>query len=105
MRWLMTVSVVTLMLLAVIEGADPLEERMKLQVNREVTKNTKYLILKLLSRLLEIDDNLLENGFTSLNPEEAEETSLEERSAVAGIPRREQKAPCKQFFWKTFSHC
>uniref|UniRef100_UPI00398EC3F9 somatostatin-2-like n=1 Tax=Pristiophorus japonicus TaxID=55135 RepID=UPI00398EC3F9 len=101
MKWLMTASVISLLLFVSVEGADPLEERLKLQVNREVTKNRKYLILKLLAGLLEVDDN----GFTSLNPEEADEILLEERSVAAGIPRREQKGPCKLFFWKTFSHC
>ncbi|XP_041063250.1 cortistatin [Carcharodon carcharias] len=105
MKWLMTVSLMSLLLLLNVEGADPLEARMKLQGNREVTKSRKYLLLKLLDGLLETDDNLLENGFTPLNPEEAEETWLEERSVNAGIPRRDQKTPCKLFFWKTFSHC
>ncbi|XP_051894964.1 somatostatin-1B-like [Pristis pectinata] len=101
MKWLMTVSVVSLLLLVGVEGADPLEERMRLQ---ELTKSRKSLILKLLAGLLEIDDHLAEKGFTYSDTEEAE-SSREERSVDAGIPRREQKAPCKLFFWKTFSHC
>ncbi|XP_020390988.2 somatostatin-2-like [Rhincodon typus] len=104
MKWQMTVCLMSLLLLLSVEAADPLEERMKLQVNREVTKSRKYLMLKLLSGLLDPDDNLLENDFTSLSPGE-EESLLEERSVNAGIPRRPQKAPCKLFFWKTFSHC
>ncbi|XP_078095856.1 somatostatin-1B-like [Mustelus asterias] len=102
MKWLMTVSLMSLLFLLSVEGTNPLEERMKLQ---EVTKSKKYLILKLLAGLLENDDNPMENGFTPLKPEELEETLLEERSVNAGIPRREQKTPCKLFFWKTFSHC
>ncbi|XP_072888312.1 centromere protein S isoform X1 [Hemitrygon akajei] len=71
----------------------------------ELTKSKKSLILKLLAGLLEIDDHLSESGFTYSNTEEAEESSREGRSVAGGIPRREQKAPCKLFFWKTFSHC
>ncbi|XP_038677886.1 somatostatin-1B-like isoform X1 [Scyliorhinus canicula] len=105
MKWLMTVSLMSLLYLLRVEGTDLLEERMKLQVNREMTKSRKNLIVKLLAGLLETDDNLLENGFAPLKPEEAEGTLFEERSVNAGIPRREQKTPCKLFFWKTFSHC
>lgn len=72
---------------------------------QELTKNRKSLILKLLAGLLDVDDHLGESGYTYSNTEEAGERSLEERAVVAGIPRREQKAPCKLFFWKTFSHC
>ncbi|XP_062888925.1 somatostatin-2-like [Mobula hypostoma] len=103
MKWLVTISVVSLLLLLVgVEGTDPLEDRMKLQ---ELTRSKKSLILKLLAGLLEIDDHLSESGFMYSNTEEAEETSREGRSVAGGIPRREQKAPCKLFFWKTFSHC
>ncbi|GCC36309.1 somatostatin 6 [Chiloscyllium punctatum] len=105
MKWQMTVCLMSLLLLLSVEAADPLEERMKLQVNREATKSRKYLMLKLLTELLESDDNLLENDFTSLSPGDGEESSVEERSVNAGIPRRQQKTPCKLFFWKTFSHC
>ncbi|XP_043531399.1 somatostatin-1B-like isoform X2 [Chiloscyllium plagiosum] len=102
MKWQMTVCLMSLLLLLSVEAVDPLEERMKLQ---EVTKSRKYLMLKLLTELLESDDNLLENDFTSLSPGDGEESSVEERSVNAGIPRRRQKTPCKLFFWKTFSHC
>ncbi|XP_032904447.1 somatostatin-1B-like [Amblyraja radiata] len=104
MRGLMTISVMSLLLLLLVEvdGADLMEERTTLQ---ELTKNRKSLILKLLAGLLDVDDHLGESGYTYSNTEEAGERSLEERAVVAGIPRREQKAPCKLFFWKTFSHC
>ncbi|XP_055515640.1 cortistatin [Leucoraja erinacea] len=104
MRGLMTISVMCLLLLLLVEvdGADLMEERTTLQ---ELTKNRKSLILKLLAGLLDVDDHLGESGYTYSNTEEAGERSLEERAVVAGIPRREQKAPCKLFFWKTFSHC
>ncbi|XP_078281465.1 somatostatin 6 [Rhinoraja longicauda] len=104
MKRLMTISVVSLLLLLLVDGdaADLMEERMTLQ---ELSRNRKSLILKLLAGLLDINDHLGESGYTYSNTEEAGERSLEERAVDAGIPRREQKAPCKLFFWKTFSHC
>uniref|UniRef100_A0A3Q2Z2M1 Somatostatin family member 7 n=1 Tax=Hippocampus comes TaxID=109280 RepID=A0A3Q2Z2M1_HIPCM len=87
----------------------PVEDRSIVQgLNRDLSKLRKELILKLVSSLLEgpLDTNLL----PEMSPEEAEEplqSRLEERAVYnrLSLPQRDRKAPCKNFFWKTFTSC
>ncbi|XP_076876987.1 cortistatin [Brachyhypopomus gauderio] len=83
----------------------PVEERSPVQP-RELNKERKELILKLISSLLDGVDNEAE---MPLDVEEPVEPRLEERRAVYNrltqLPQRDRKAPCKNFFWKTFTSC
>nr|XP_006127193.1 somatostatin-1B-like [Pelodiscus sinensis] len=74
---------------------------------KEQTKTRKDLILKMLVGLLDGMDT----GREAIPPdfEEPPESRLEdERSALgrlAQLSQRDRKAPCKNFFWKTFTSC
>ncbi|CAB1329708.1 unnamed protein product [Coregonus sp. 'balchen'] len=88
----------------------PVEERSPL-LNRELSKERKELILKLVSGLLEgaTDTNMLPGeGVSPVDLEEPLESRLEERAVynrLSQLPQRDRKAPCKNFFWKTFTSC
>ncbi|XP_069804447.1 somatostatin-2-like [Dendropsophus ebraccatus] len=80
--------------------SQPYDTRMRLGHNQELGKMQEDLLLKLLS------------GWT----DSAESNSQEmERAAADNLdaklipslkfPQRERKAPCKNFFWKTFTLC
>ncbi|CAL8280420.1 unnamed protein product [Boreogadus saida] len=79
--------------------------------SRELSKERKELILKLVSGLLEgaPDSNMLpgEPSDSLLELEEPLESRLEERAVYnrLSLPQRDRKAPCKNFFWKTFTSC
>ncbi|XP_007900347.1 somatostatin-1B-like [Callorhinchus milii] len=105
MQWQAFASVVCLLFIVTVQGVEPQEERMGLQLNREMVKDKKRLIAKLLAGLLDVDDNLLESVIAPLGLSKEEGTDFEERSAAGEIPPRKPKAGCKLFFWKTFSHC
>uniref|UniRef100_A0A8D3ECT8 Somatostatin family member 7 n=1 Tax=Scophthalmus maximus TaxID=52904 RepID=A0A8D3ECT8_SCOMX len=70
----------------------PVEDRSPVHVNRELSKERKELILKLVA---------------PLDLEEPLESRLEERAVYnrLSLPQRDRKAPCKNFFWKTFTSC
>jgi len=81
---------------------------------QELSKERKELILKLVSGLLDggvagDDSNLLPLGEPAplLELEEPLESRLEERAVYnrLSLPQRDRKAPCKNFFWKTFTSC
>ncbi|XP_077435128.1 somatostatin-1B-like [Vanacampus margaritifer] len=90
----------------------PAEDRSPMQgLNRgqDLSKERKELILKLVASLLEgaLDTNMLPE---EPSPEELEEplgSRLEERAVYnrLSLPQRDRKAPCKNFFWKTFTSC
>lgn len=77
--------------------------------SQELNKERKELILKLVSSLLEGGDNsVLAGDLISVDEEEPIESRLEERAVynrLAQLPQRDRKAPCKNFFWKTFTSC
>ncbi|KAL4645923.1 somatostatin-1B-like [Arapaima gigas] len=77
--------------------------------NRELNKERKELILKLVSGLLDgVDSNLLGGDMSPADLEEPLESRLEERAVynrLSQLPQRDRKAPCKNFFWKTFTSC
>nr|XP_020475233.1 somatostatin-1B-like [Monopterus albus] len=87
----------------------PVEERSPIHVNREQTKERKELILKLVSGLLDgaLDTNMLQGEAAPVDVEEPLESRLEERAVYnrLSLPQRDRKAPCKNFFWKTFTSC
>ncbi|KAK2885494.1 hypothetical protein Q8A67_016331 [Cirrhinus molitorella] len=88
----------------------PVEERNPAQ-SRELSKERKELILKLISGLLDGVDNSVLAGEIApvpLDVEEPLESRLEERAVynrLSQLPQRDRKAPCKNFFWKTFTSC
>lgn len=74
---------------------------------QELSKERKELILKLVSGLL---DGALDTNMLPMEPvdlEEPLESRLEERAVYnrLSLPQRDRKAPCKNFFWKTFTSC
>ncbi|XP_028850319.1 cortistatin [Denticeps clupeoides] len=102
-------SVVSLMLVVYsvkAAAALPLEDRSPTHA-RELSKERKELILKLVSSLLDGVDTLPGDELTS-DLEEPLESRLEERAVynrLSQLPQRDRKAPCKNFFWKTFTSC
>ncbi|XP_061690209.1 cortistatin [Syngnathoides biaculeatus] len=90
----------------------PVEDRspmLGLNRGQDLGKQRKELILRLVSSLLEgaLDTNTLPE---ETSPEELEEplgSRLEERAVYnrLSLPQRDRKAPCKNFFWKTFTSC
>uniref|UniRef100_G1MZJ2 Somatostatin/Cortistatin C-terminal domain-containing protein n=1 Tax=Meleagris gallopavo TaxID=9103 RepID=G1MZJ2_MELGA len=96
-------SLVSVLLLAwsVRATALPGEERLALQNSREQTKLRRDALLKMLAGLLESADGA--------SPDLEEEGKLEEERAALGrlaqLSQRDRKAPCKNFFWKTFTSC
>uniref|UniRef100_A0A3P8TK19 Somatostatin family member 7 n=1 Tax=Amphiprion percula TaxID=161767 RepID=A0A3P8TK19_AMPPE len=87
----------------------PVEDRSPIHVSRELSKERKELILKLVSGLLDgaLDTNMLPGESVSMDLEEPLESRLEERAVYnrLSLPQRDRKAPCKNFFWKTFTSC
>ncbi|MGH0156820.1 UNVERIFIED_CONTAM: hypothetical protein FKN15_032614 [Acipenser sinensis] len=65
-------------------------------------KERKDFILKILSELS--DFNILGKEMAALNSDQVKEYQLGERSIFNQYPPKE-RAPCKNFFWKTFSTC
>lgn len=74
---------------------------------QELSKERKELMLKLVSGLLDgaLDTNML--PVEAVDLEEPLESRLEERAVYnrLSLPQRDRKAPCKNFFWKTFTSC
>lgn len=63
----------------------------------------------LLSDLLQVENQALDENFPLAGGEPEEVHADIERAAAAGIgpflAPRERKAGCKNFFWKTFTSC
>ncbi|XP_007053769.2 somatostatin-2-like [Chelonia mydas] len=99
-------SLVSVLLVAwsVRASALPGEERAAVASSREQTKARKDMILKMLVGLLDGMDTGREAASTDF--EEPLESKLEEeRLALGRLSQRDRKAPCKNFFWKTFTSC
>ncbi|NXA03102.1 SMS2 protein, partial [Sapayoa aenigma] len=96
-------SLVSVLLLvwSVRATALPGEERLAIQSTREQSTVRKDAILKMLAGLLDSVD--------AASPDLEEEGKLEQERAVLGrlaqLSQRDRKAPCKNFFWKTFTSC
>ncbi|XP_058266338.1 cortistatin [Hemibagrus wyckioides] len=86
----------------------PTEERSPTDI-RELNKAQKEMILKMISLVLDGVDNSMVDRYSTLQEgEEPIESRLEERAVynrLAQLPQRDRKAPCKNFFWKTFTSC
>ncbi|XP_068771853.1 cortistatin isoform X1 [Struthio camelus] len=97
-------SLVSVLLLvwSVRATALPGEERLALQNSREQTRVRKDALLKMLA-------GLLEGAEAGRQADLEEEGKLEEERAALGrlaqLSQRDRKAPCKNFFWKTFTSC
>ncbi|XP_053256916.1 somatostatin-2-like [Podarcis raffonei] len=89
-------------------SALPGEDKFSVQSSREQTKARKGLILKMLADLLDGVD-VSRDGTASSDAEDLFESNLEEEPSVLGrlpqLTQRDRKAPCKNFFWKTFTAC
>lgn len=76
---------------------------------QELSKERKEMILRLVSGLLDgaLDSNMLPGEAAPVDLEEPLESRLEERAVYnrLSLPQRDRKAPCKNFFWKTFTSC
>ncbi|XP_065506295.1 cortistatin [Caloenas nicobarica] len=96
---------VLLLVWSVRATALPGEERLALQNTREQSTARKDAILKMLAGLLDGVDA----GREVASPELDEDNKLEEERAALGrlaqLSQRDRKAPCKNFFWKTFTSC
>ncbi|NXD79698.1 SMS2 protein, partial [Halcyon senegalensis] len=100
-------SLVSVLLLAwsVRGTALPGDERLAIQSTGEQSTVRKDALLKMLAGLLDSVDM----GREAAAPDLEEESKLEEERAVLGrlvqLSQRDRKAPCKNFFWKTFTSC
>ncbi|XP_057685649.1 cortistatin [Corythoichthys intestinalis] len=90
----------------------PVEDRSPIQgLNRgqDLSKHSKELIMKLVSSLLEaaLDTNIIPEETSPEELAEPLQSHLEERAVYnrLSLPQRDRKAPCKNFFWKTFTSC
>ncbi|NXC53280.1 SMS2 protein, partial [Aleadryas rufinucha] len=103
MRLVASLASVLLLVWSVRATALPGEERLRSAGERSTVR--KDAILKMLAGLLDGVDAGREAAF----PDAEEEGKLEEERAVLGrlarLSQRDRKAPCKNFFWKTFTSC
>ncbi|NWI66106.1 SMS2 protein, partial [Todus mexicanus] len=100
-------SLVSVLLLvwSVKATALPGDERLAIQNTREQSTAQKDAILKMLAGVLDMVDV----GRDVAAPYLEEDNKLEEERSLLGrlvqLPQRDRKAPCKNFFWKTFTSC
>nr|XP_060615083.1 somatostatin-2-like [Anolis sagrei ordinatus] len=98
---------VLLLVWTVRASALPGEDKLSAQSSREQTKARKVLILKMLAELL--DGAEVGREPTPSESEDPLESKLEDEASVLGrlsqLTQRDRKAPCKNFFWKTFTAC
>ncbi|XP_006001361.1 somatostatin-2-like [Latimeria chalumnae] len=81
-------------------AAVPKEERLMLY-DKGFGEERKQFLSNMLDALIGL--NTLENDTPLLGTKEQEEHNLSERSAFKYSSLK--KAPCRNFFWKTFSSC
>ncbi|XP_053307810.1 cortistatin [Spea bombifrons] len=93
-----------LLLLAWTVGAasQPEDERMRMIRNQDLGAMQKDLLLKLLSGLM---DHPPEADAEASDPVEPNAIPHSPSMKFPHLPPRERKAPCKNFFWKTFTVC
>ncbi|NWT14516.1 SMS2 protein, partial [Vireo altiloquus] len=92
-------SLVSVLLLVWSVRATALPEEERLQSAGERSTVRKDALLKMLSGLLDS---------VAVGREAAPPDVEEERAALgrlAQLSQRDRKAPCKNFFWKTFTSC
>ncbi|NWZ86199.1 cortistatin [Poecile atricapillus] len=97
-------SLVSVLLLVWSVRATALPGEERLQSTREQSTLRKDVILKMLAGLLDGTNVGREAAF----PDVEEEGKLEEQALLgrlSQLSQRDRKAPCKNFFWKTFTSC
>ncbi|NXB33646.1 SMS2 protein, partial [Eulacestoma nigropectus] len=98
-------SLVSVLLLVWSVGATALPGEERLQSTGERSTDRQDAILKMLAGLLGGADVRRE----AASPDVEEEGKLDEQRAALGrlaqLSQRDRKAPCKNFFWKTFTSC
>ncbi|NXS80970.1 SMS2 protein, partial [Erpornis zantholeuca] len=92
-------SLVSVLLLVWSVRATVLPGEERLQSTGERSTVRKDAILKMLAGLLDSVDV----GREAASPEVEEERAVLGR--LAQLSPRDRKAPCKNFFWKTFTSC
>ncbi|NXP86393.1 SMS2 protein, partial [Passerina amoena] len=95
-------SLVSVLLLVWSVRATTLPGEERLQSTRERSTVHKDVILKMLAGLL---DGVDVGSEAALEGVEEQGRLEEERAALAQLPQRDRKVPCKNFFWKTFTSC
>ncbi|NXX65495.1 SMS2 protein, partial [Spizella passerina] len=100
-------SLVSMLLLVWSVRATTLPGEERLQSTRERSAAHTDVVLRMLAGLLDGVDVGSEAAWR--HGEEEEEAKLQEERAALGrpaqLPQRDRKAPCKNFFWKTFTSC
>ncbi|OWK55761.1 Somatostatin-2 [Lonchura striata] len=95
-------SLVSVLLLVWSARAMALPGEEGLQSTREQSTVRKDVVLKMLAGLL----GSVDAGAEAAIPAVQEKAKLEEeQAALAQLSQRDRKAPCKNFFWKTFTSC
>ncbi|XP_044133520.1 somatostatin-2-like [Bufo gargarizans] len=80
--------------------SQPYDNRMRLGHNQDLGKIQEDLLLKLLSGWTDSTES------NSLEMERAAPDNLDTKLIPSvKFPQRERKAPCKNFYWKTFTIC
>ncbi|XP_069599205.1 cortistatin [Ranitomeya imitator] len=91
------------MLMLLVWGAwglsQPFDNRMRLGHNQDLGKIQEDLLLKLLSGWTDSTEN------NSLEVERGAPDNLDTKLIPSLKFPRERKAPCKNFYWKTFTLC
>ncbi|XP_053137206.1 somatostatin-1B-like [Hemicordylus capensis] len=97
-----------LLIWSIRASALPREDKFSGLSSLEQTKARKGLVLKMLADLLDGVD-MGHDATASSESDDSMESRLEEEHSVLGrlsqITQRDRKAPCRNFFWKTFSAC
>ncbi|XP_015272075.1 PREDICTED: somatostatin-2-like [Gekko japonicus] len=108
MQLVASLLAVLLLVWSVRASALPGEDKLSAQSSREQFKARKGLILKMLADLLDEVDTYHETT-ASLDPDDPLASELEEEHSIleqlSQTTQRDRKAPCKNFFWKTFTAC
>ncbi|XP_048375116.1 somatostatin-2-like [Sphaerodactylus townsendi] len=108
MQLVASLGAVLLLVWSVRPSALPGEDKLSVQSSREQFKARRGLILKMLADLLDEVDMHHETT-TSLDSDDPLAGELEEEHSIleqlSQATQRERKAPCKNFFWKTFTAC
>ncbi|NXA01163.1 SMS2 protein, partial [Nesospiza acunhae] len=98
-------SLVPVLLLVWSVRATTLPGEERLQSTRERSTAHTDVILKMLAGLLDGADAGSEAALPDVEEEGPPEAERAAPARPAQLPQRDRKAPCKNFFWKTFTSC
>ncbi|KAM4650538.1 somatostatin-2-like [Discoglossus pictus] len=91
---------------SVSASSQPEEDKLRLNHNQELSAVQEDLLLKLLSGWVDnADSNSLEMDREISDPLESKMIPHSSSIKFPHVSIRERKAPCKHFFWKTFTAC